>query len=112
MNTTVDLETKQLLCNKGWRYELDTEDQKVTNLLAEQRWNEGDLSYVDIIIAEVVMWLYEKYGIWCDVGCSSNESFYLMVTNKKGDIQFNDKCFSSPTEAYESAIKFILNNLL
>jgi hypothetical protein len=41
MNTVVDFEIKQLLYNKTWSYQLYTNELgRVTNSLAEQRWNE------------------------------------------------------------------------
>ena len=67
MNTPVSSKIKQLLYDKGFRYEVGRDEitcSRVKQSLAEQRWNEGDLSYVDITTAEVVMWLYEKYDIW------------------------------------------------
>lgn len=65
-------------------------------------------------IAEVVMWLYEKYGIWIsvtkdwDVGkCLGFES--IIDTN---DGIINTETYNSPTEAYEAAIKYVLENLI
>ena len=65
-------------------------------------------------IAEAVMWLYEKYGIWIsvtkdwDVGkCLGFES--IIDTN---DGFINTETYNSPTEAYEAAIKYTLENLI
>lgn len=82
-------------------------------------------------IAEVVMWLYEKHGIWIDVYYNSKyKSWDYEYTNinwsqeevdKKleEDIHnlldniFNAKIkYNSPTEAYEAAIEFTLKNLI
>jgi hypothetical protein len=63
-------------------------------------------------IADVVMWLYEKHGIWILVGHSGVKEVYMMVTNLNGDVKWNNKGFDSPTEAYESAFEYALNNLI
>lgn len=82
-------------------------------------------------ISDVVMWLYEKHGIWIDVYYNSKyKSWDYEYTNinwsqeevdKKleEDIHnlldniFNVKIkYNSPTEAYEAAIEFTLKNLI
>ena len=63
-------------------------------------------------IAKVVMWLYEEYEAWINVGFSGDETCYLMVTNKIGNIKWNGKGFNSPTEAYEAAIAYTLKYLI
>ena len=80
-------------------------------------------------IMQVVMWLYEKHGIWVSVDWMKrikpyNSGFYchLRGTNKSLNrdnfIVINDtlnpgyEVFNSPTEAYEAAIEYILNNLI
>ena len=116
MNTQVNFETKQLLFKKGWRYELDLDEtgHRVTNSLAKKRWNEGNLTYVDITISDVVMWLYEKHGIWISINREPESGvFYYSIDKNKGDF-FYDKGddFNSPTEAYEAAIKYCLDVLV
>lgn len=124
MNTNVNYETKQKLFDKGWRYELNNDS--LNNSLAEQRWNEGDLTYVDITIAEVVMWLYEKYGIWIyplpidddmklwQARIIKGEPFSKLSNTLKiisnGEISY--RSIYSPTEAYEAAIYYTLKNLI
>ena len=133
MNKEVNPETKQLLFDKGWRYELsesyDPElgGTRVNHSLGEQRWNEGkNLTYVDITIAEVVMWLYEKHGIWISVheeNCRGYVGFDFNIvfvgdhetTVTQQEIQYKllgETVFNSPTEAYEAAIEYTLNNLI
>ena len=114
MNTLISFELKVLLFKKGFRYELshsyDPElgGTRVNHSLAEQRWNEGDLTYVDITSADVVMWLYEKHGIWVSVEQNSfigggKSSFISNVERTE---------YNSPTEAYEAAIEYTLKNLI
>ena len=56
-------------------------------------------------ISEVVMWLYEKHGIWISPTHQHNQFFWSF-----GSYQTQD--FNSPTEAYEEAILYTLNNLI
>ncbi len=70
-------------------------------------------------IAEVVMWLYEKHGIWiwCDTNSSKKWIWTINIVEKDNFIQSDDlgiqqnPC-NSPTEAYEAAILYTLNNLI
>ena len=65
-------------------------------------------------ISEVVMWLYEKHGIWIyvqrdwDVGKCLG--FEAIIDDNDGSI--NTETFNSTTEAYEAAIKYTLENLI
>lgn len=67
-------------------------------------------------IAEVVMWLYEKYEIWIEVRfLQSFKTFYFELTNVnnlKGMTSKGENHYNSPTEAYESAIEYTLKNLI
>lgn len=80
-------------------------------------------------IADVVMWLYEKHGIWILVDWMSrikpfNSGFYSHLRgttkplNQDNFISINNtkmpgyEVFNSPTEAYEAAILYTLNNLI
>lgn len=119
MNTPISFEIKQLLYDKGWRYELGVDETgyRVEHSLAEQRWNEGGLTYVDITTVDVVMWLYEKHGIWISVEQNIYEKkFDYLITQRKTNswyVKSNDELvFNSPTEAYEAAIEYTLNNLI
>ena len=86
MNKPVSLELKQLLYNKGWRYELSDDISETSSLynnhsLAEERFNQNDISYVDITIADIIMWLYDKHGIWIGVELTDNtKEFYFQPT--------------------------------
>ena len=60
-------------------------------------------------IAEVVMWLYEKHGIWIWVEKNTNNLFTAWV---KTNIPYTMPDTNSPTEAYEAAIEYVLLNLI
>jgi hypothetical protein len=65
-------------------------------------------------IAEVVMWLYEKHEIWISVDPENDKDtwFHTISYNKSETIFGNYNTYNSPTEAYEAAIEYALNNLL
>ena len=127
MNTPVNFEIAKLLKEKGF-------DLKVRSMYCEgkllkdtnSKGNYNDVMWVrtwrnspidDTIsaptIAEVVMWLYEKHGIWITVTSVSQESWQCHMT-KKGDSL--GKCyledFYTPTEAYEAGVEYVLKNLI
>lgn len=66
-------------------------------------------------IAEVVMWLYEKYGIWVEIRFADDyKIFFYDIINTKNLKAITSKSvshFNSPTEAYENAIEYVLVNL-
>lgn len=73
-----------------------------------------DLFYHAPTIAEIVMWLYEKRGIWI---CVSNIPFENHFTfeysiNTLEECKHHDGVFNSPTEAYEAAIEYTLKKLI
>ena len=116
MNTLVNLKIKHLLFEKGWRYKLSkTYTEKgiyVNHSLAEERWNKGDISYIDnITISDVIMWLYETHKIFITLVRNKNQTFtaLLYLPNDKEKLLFYNL---SPTEAYEKAIEYTLNNLI
>ena len=70
---------------------------------------------VKVTIAEVVMWLYEKHGIWIEVRKHTRNGLlcfspYIDNSPIKKDVFFND--YDSPTEAYSAVIEYILKNLI
>jgi hypothetical protein len=74
--------------------------------------------YLDIYsaptIAEVVMWLYEKHGIWISVQPNEpyvdNDWCFAIFKDLRENISL--KGYNSPTEAYEEAIKYCLSKLI
>lgn len=76
-------------------------------------------------IAEVVMWLYEKHGIWITVNPKrernvSGENYMQFdvdiwrLEGEKGCVLYGIELlqFNSPTEAYEAAIEYCLTKLI
>lgn len=111
MNTPVSFKLAKLLQEKGF-------DEPCPNLYyAPERCKKPT-------IAEVVMWLYEKHGIWIAnnwqssrktflyelIDINSQENTILIQENNYKDV--GEVEYTSPTEAYEAAIEYILNNLI
>lgn len=69
-------------------------------------------------IAEVIMWLYEKHGIWIDVTLNQFSKpndlkwMYSIVFTEERTYSHSQKSFNSPTESYLSAIKYYLKDLV
>ena len=69
-------------------------------------------------IMQVIMWLYEKHGIWIDVSLNQFSKpkdlqwMYSIVFTKDCTYSHSPKSYASPTEAYETAILHTLNNLV
>lgn len=70
-------------------------------------------------ITEVVMWLYEKHGVWVSINPTHTDELWgyeiLVKSNDPYKGWFNEisgYTFNSPTEAYEAGIEYALNNLI
>lgn len=64
-------------------------------------------------IAEIVMWLYEKYGIWISSTVVCNRFRYEIVPlDRQEKFEYSSFDYNSPTEAYEAAIEYTLKNLI
>jgi hypothetical protein len=68
-------------------------------------------------ISEVIMWLYEKHGVWVVVNIDIQNRWYFELFNLKdkrnAEILIDDEYWlNSPTEAYEVAIEYCLTNLI
>jgi hypothetical protein len=88
-----------------------------------RNYNGGEFYCSAPTIAEVVMWLYEKHGIWISVSITIQKEYYYQcidITGKKDSTKNNypsrickpGNYYNSPTEAYEAAIEYTLNNLI
>lgn len=119
----VSFEIAKLLKEK--KCDLNHEYMAFTYVVTE-KYPEGELFLIPTI-ADVVMWLYEKHGIWIGVDCDCYGILWyanLSVASEKNwdNIDLRHEIISaskkfpnehnSPTEAYESAIEYTLNNLI
>lgn len=115
MNTPVNFELAKLLKEKGFdealTFYFDLQDSNklkpipMSDEINKFHSNRNSLMLSAPTIAEVVMWLYEKHGIWISLTHQHNQFFWSF-----GSYQTQD--FNSPTEAYEAAIEYTLNNLI
>lgn len=121
MNTPVSFETSKLLKEKGFEQKTKsyTKDGKlVTVSLTIRRFNPEKIYYPAPTIAEVVMWLYEKYSLWILALPTITGDFAYKIVDVQldpekpierppyKDVSAND--YNSPTEAYEAAILYCL----
>ena len=132
MNKPVSFELAKLLKEKG--FESKSHIAEYWNVEGKQllveTWEDeydsfhhedcpDDITFVCLAptIAQLVMWLWEKHGIWisilCDVGYDTLFTYKLYSTKIGSEhcIKNGDR-YDLPTEAYEAAIEYILNNLL
>lgn len=66
-------------------------------------------------IAEVVMWLYEKYKFWIEVFIDDDGSFGYLISKilEKGRMDYSIKRnFDSIEKAYVTGIEYTLKNLI
>lgn len=139
MNAPVNFELAKLLkekgfvevCEKAYRSGglLHTPSISGSKLMHSNVLEDG--SFSALTIAEVVMWLYEKYNIWITVDVVGDESTYprfdyriVHLDNPNSNIEYelerlaatheeliNRSC-ESPAEAYEKAIEYCLTRLI
>ena len=118
MNTPVSFEVAKLLKEKGYKSETPKGYYKhgdVRLLLwidSENYNNQEDFLCVAPTIAEVVMWLYEKHGVWITACIVADSYFSYWLHNKNRALQDTKSNWLTPTEAYEAAIEYCLTNLI
>lgn len=114
MNTPVNFNLGKLLNSKGLPGLKSFYDN-------QKHYEQNPKKYT---IAEVIMWLYKKYGIWIAnnwqvgrqtflyelIDVSSYENTILIQEKNYKDV--GEVEFNSPTEAYEAAIEYVLKNLI
>lgn len=140
MNTPVSFEIAKLLKEKG--FDLSTErfypkpkcklfgidehgscypivNKTQTYFIGKAAVLKEENSYLAPTIAEVIMWLYEKHGIFIQpftIGEEGKMKFYIkLIVNDNGWIKIKHQIstiYNSPTKAYEAAIEYTLNNLI
>ena len=123
MITPVNPELAKLLKEKGFDVKDRTKYEMYGGQVIPQlepyndtKWNIYKDYHLAPIIAEVVMWLYEKHGIWISVQHRINgEDYVEFESNIRGKFKHSlnlHNNFNSPTEAYEAAIEYTLKNLI
>lgn len=127
MNTIVSFELAKLLKEKGFKQKEMPSfllvDISNTNIFPTYhgKTNIGDLLGYYIpnktvnapTIADVVMWLHEKHGIW--IWVERYSTLFRPYAEEIGDKMFGKwegHKFNSPTEAYAAAILYTLTNLI
>ena len=127
MNTPVSFEIAKLLKEKGF----DNESAHYYNEKGEMLFDayypsiqptKPYVYYDNPTIAEVVMWLYEKHGIWIQIGVGNlfhKDKFYIIIKQHNVDrwdvTPLNNEKhspYNTPTEAYEAAIEYALKELI
>ena len=139
MNTPVSFKISKLLNGKGFDLKTTAYYSGLNIYLDGVRFDYNDKTiespthkgngglYSSPTIAEVIMWLYEKYGIWIGVDCDCYGILWyanLSVASEKNwdNIDLRHEIISaskkfpnehnSPTEAYEAALLYTLKNLI
>ena len=119
MNKEVNFEIAKLLQEKGYN-QWSAKWYSVEGFCYKENEFDNCIGYIPTkdcnapTIAEVVMWLYEKYGVWVSCDATVNLWFYSISTPETGKmlVSTSDNHFNSPTEAYEAAIKYVLKKKL
>ena len=123
MNTPVNFETSKLLKEKGFESESKAHYDGSGELYYYNHSNNimQRFRYAAPTITEVIMWLYEKHGIWIYADTHEFGKWcYYYRYNRPHELsskitengQFGLDDYNTPTEAYENAIKFVLENLI
>ena len=130
MNTLVSFELAKLLKEKG--FDVRTKkafypDGRECNYYPYDNLGENDSYFWRPTITEVVMWMYEKQGIWIAIECDVyGKEWYpkLFVASEElwADLDRRNKVVSAsqkllnvnttPRGAFEAAIEYTLNNLI
>ena len=116
MNTPVSFEISLLLKEKGFDEITNFSYNSVGIISSISNRNSDGLFISAPNIAEVVMWLYEKHGIWIKVECPENSvnNDWVSYIHKVGKYEclYASHVVNSPTKAYEAAIEYVLKNLI
>lgn len=114
MNKEVSFPIAQLLKEKGF----DEHTESWYDKDGDGVYKDGEGSYKFHLvgecyaptIAEVVMWLYEKHGIW--IWVEKYSTLFRPYAEEDGNERFGKwegHKYTTPTEAYSSAIEYTLN---
>lgn len=93
MNTPVSFPLAKLLKEKGF----------------DEQWN---IHMYTPTISDVVMWLHKKHKIWISVDPENDPDLWFhTISHNKSEVVFGNYS-SGPTEAYESAIEYVLTSMI
>jgi hypothetical protein len=123
MNTPVSFELAQLLkekkfnepCLSYWK-DLNLEGHRFKDwnneTIGDSPMHKRNAGYYSApTIAQVVMWLYEKYGIWISVDPENGtDTWFFTISYNNSETIFGN--YSTPTEAYSAALDYIKENNL
>lgn len=131
MKTHVNFEIAKLLKEKGfegtksplWYYKDGTLHKTSTNGYKGLKcWNTWEATqgvrWDAPTVAEVVIWLYQKHGIWVYTKPVLDEDGewifkgYVKHLNDFKAKEYQTKLLREPTESYEAAITYVLENLI
>lgn len=66
---------------------------------------------VNPTISDVVMWLYEKHGIWISVDPDNDiDTWFYTISHGTSTTVFGN--YSGPIEVYEKGIEHVLNSMI
>lgn len=127
MNNPVNFELAKLLKEKGYNFYHPTSywEGEITHMTTGYALEDGTTSqknywdferYYAPTISEVVMWLYEKHGIWIVVMPKRKDKGLFwggyIDTGKDEFMKSYGSNFNTPTAAYKAAIEYALKNLI
>lgn len=128
MNTRINFDTARLLKEKGFDipvvnfYNEEGGFHQVYNMAAPENmnkvntseWYKHNIMYSAPNISEVIMWLYEKHGIWISAFPHHliENKYCYEVYKSTDELHTELHKFNSPTEAYEVAIEYVLKELV
>lgn len=118
MNTPVSFSLAKLLKEKGFdepcKLCVEDGDERPLPFNCGNTIHRNSLHpyYSAPTISDVVMWLYEKYGIWISVDPENdiNNTWFHTISRGTSTTIFGN--YSSPTEAYEAGIEDVLINMI
>lgn len=120
MNTPISFEISKVLKEKGFDnptlqwYHRDTKKLNTNDLMFSM--NKLTDNYSAPTIVEVVIWLYEKHGIWVCIDKAEDFNWRKFSIRKLNDIGYErigfGSDFKSPKEAYKAGIEYTLKNLI
>jgi hypothetical protein len=126
MNTPVNYPIAKLLKEKGFEQNLEVGTicriqnavnksyEKIRPIKQSDLENQWSIfNEVYPTVDEVKWWLYEKHGVWISSTPVGKKFRYEIIPMEKQEkFEYSSFEYNSPTEAYEAAIEYTLNNLI